>query len=441
MLAHEQDNNMAQPPLGKILIASSMKICWAFENQFLGGHDNEMSCVAWRAGSIVFGTAGVLMLFFLARGMFGMTAGSIAMFLMSIDFLHLVMSRVAMLDIYLTFFSTLAIYAAWEYMQDEGGARRWLLPLFGALACATAVKWSGLFTAASLLIAVVVLNRHPRDIQTRLKRESLHALAGLCVVVVVYGLCYLPNLSLHNSVSQLVQSVGLQQSRMFTIRFGNREHHRGFGLEQRYLSWWWQWPTLVRPVWFQFARLPHPQFFSIYQWMGGNKASVGDLYGPRVPTAFTVGPVDDPASELPLDKGWVLGIIAMGSPWVWWSFLLLLLALLGWALKHHERLPSVVGQPEGKAVAFLVIVYLGQLLIWIPVKGFLYYMVYEVPVMCLLLAWALQRLAQRPHGRWMVGGWLAIAFMFFVLYYPLLISYPIPMPYFWKLMWLPRLWI
>ncbi len=77
------------------------------------------SSVAWRIAAALAGTATVLVLYFLARTLTRSTVfATVAAFLLAIDGLAIVTSRVALLDIFLTFFVVLAF---WFVLLDRDG--------------------------------------------------------------------------------------------------------------------------------------------------------------------------------------------------------------------------------------------------------------------------------------------------------------------------------
>ncbi|WP_271223730.1 dolichyl-phosphate-mannose--protein mannosyltransferase, partial [Streptosporangium carneum] len=149
------------PPLGKWMIAIG--------EQLFG-----MTPFGWRFAGAVVGTLSILILARLARRMTRSTLlGCLAGLLLSIDGLHLVLSRTALLDIYLMFF-VLAGFAClvvdrdrargrlvdWyetSPLSDQGpwlGLRPWRLAAGLCLGAACAVKWSGIF----FLVAFAVMS-------------------------------------------------------------------------------------------------------------------------------------------------------------------------------------------------------------------------------------------------------------------------------------------
>ena len=90
---------VVHPPLGKYLIGAGM---WLF------GPDNSFG---WRFATALAGTALVLVLFLLAKALTNSTVfASVAAFLLAIDGLGIVMSRVALLDIFLALFVLIAFW-------------------------------------------------------------------------------------------------------------------------------------------------------------------------------------------------------------------------------------------------------------------------------------------------------------------------------------------
>lgn len=159
---------VVHPPLGKFIIGAGMALF------------GPESSVGWRVATALFGTACVLVLFFFAKALTGSTVfASVASFLLAIDGLGIVMSRVALLDIFLTFFVLLAFWftvldrrrhldrlaaaVARRMRDDEPPAwgvilwnRPWVIAAGAAAGAATAVKWSGVWVLAAIGLYLVV---------------------------------------------------------------------------------------------------------------------------------------------------------------------------------------------------------------------------------------------------------------------------------------------
>lgn len=164
---------VVHPPLGKYLIGVGM---WLF------GPDNSFG---WRISTALAGTALVLVLFLLAKTLTNSTVfASVAAFLLAIDGLGIVMSRVALLDVFLALFILLAFWfvaldrartldrlaartARRERTAADGGVeppmwgaiiwnRPWIAAAGAAAGAATAVKWSGVWVLAAIGLYLVV---------------------------------------------------------------------------------------------------------------------------------------------------------------------------------------------------------------------------------------------------------------------------------------------
>lgn len=125
------------PPLAKYTQALSIL---AFgENSF-----------GWRFSSVVFGVLVIMITYHLAYRLFdNHLVALVSAFLASLDGLLLVMSRIAMNDIHVTFFILLSFYFYATYRKE-----RRLKTLFMAglsAGCAVASKWSGIFAVVCLL--------------------------------------------------------------------------------------------------------------------------------------------------------------------------------------------------------------------------------------------------------------------------------------------------
>jgi len=125
---------IVHPPLGKWLISIGIKL---FGNNEFG----------WRISAAVIGTVCVLLIYLIANQLFNsLFLSNVAAALMALDGLSLVMSRVALLDIFLMFFILLAFYFLLkEYL--------WLSGFVIGLAAAT--KWSAVFFIPFLVLLTI----------------------------------------------------------------------------------------------------------------------------------------------------------------------------------------------------------------------------------------------------------------------------------------------
>jgi dolichyl-phosphate-mannose--protein O-mannosyl transferase len=177
------------PPLAKWLIAAGIR---AF------GY----TPVGWRVAAALAGTLTVLLLYLLARELFQSTASAaLASFLLVIDPLHIVHSRIGMLDIFVPLFATGALVCC-AYDRPHIGYPRsshpWRLAAGAAAGAAVAVKWPGAFALATIVILTLWWEWSARSKAGRtaalahtFREESLSmATAFLIVPVLVYAMTY-----------------------------------------------------------------------------------------------------------------------------------------------------------------------------------------------------------------------------------------------------------
>ena len=159
---------VAHPPLGKWMISLGLDVLGAG------------SSVGWRISTVIIGVIAVFILMMIARKLFESTLLAVlAGLLFAIDGSAIVMSRTALLDNYVMFFTLLGFWAVlfdrahaakklaqWMSRRalagrttDWGPAlfnRPWLLAAGIAFGAASAVKWSGLYFLAAFALYTVV---------------------------------------------------------------------------------------------------------------------------------------------------------------------------------------------------------------------------------------------------------------------------------------------
>ena len=125
---------IVHPPLGKWLIGIGIKV---FGNDEFG----------WRISAAVIGTLSVVLIYLITKELFkSVFLSNIAAALMAFDGLALVMSRVALLDIFLMFFILLAFYSLIKN-------NIWLSGV--AIGLAAATKWSAIFLIPFFILLTI----------------------------------------------------------------------------------------------------------------------------------------------------------------------------------------------------------------------------------------------------------------------------------------------
>jgi dolichyl-phosphate-mannose--protein O-mannosyl transferase len=233
------------PPLRNLVIFASGKL--------FGGY------TAWglRGGSILFGSAAVLLLGYLVYGLFrSRTAAYLAAFFLCIDPLHIYLSRMAYQETTTTFFVVAGTLATLYAMRKESILLCYLSGILYSVASAS--KWNGLFPWAVSAVAYCIYPwlSEERKEQRRLAQRLLTVLAAYFVVpVAVYTAVYAPWLLRGYSFWDLA---GLQ-AWLVTYQY----HWKGTPYTEEVLSHsayqWFLWPV----AWVDFVFHQGKEYVSI----------------------------------------------------------------------------------------------------------------------------------------------------------------------------------
>ena len=181
---------VVHPEVGKWIIA-------------LGEKGFGMDPFGWRIAAAVVGSLMVLLMCRFVRRVTGSTAlGLVGGLLLAMDGLQLVLSRLALLDIFLAFFILLGVHCVvadrqWFRARLAKGATRglfrpWLLAAGVAFGLAVGTKWTAMFPLAAFGLLLTAWNYgarrafgHPRALLKALLLDGPVAFASLVLVALV----------------------------------------------------------------------------------------------------------------------------------------------------------------------------------------------------------------------------------------------------------------
>jgi len=214
---------VVHPPLGKWLIGIGIKL---FGNNEFG----------WRVIAALVGSASVLLIYLIVQRLFNsLFLSNIAAALFALDGLHLVMSRVALLDIFLMFFILLAFYLI---LRND----LWLSGVVIGLAAAT--KWSAVFVIPFLILLTV--NIGGANFATWGKRFSQFVLTPMGIYLLSWS-------------GWIISSKGWARdsgSNLFATLWNYHveimNFHRGLTEQHTYAANPWSWLVLGRPTSFYY---------------------------------------------------------------------------------------------------------------------------------------------------------------------------------------------
>jgi dolichyl-phosphate-mannose--protein O-mannosyl transferase len=341
----------------------------------------------WRVMPALAGTAGIALTYLLARRLLRSRPGALlASGLLAVDGMHLVLSRTAMLDV---FVATFAVATILFVVLDRDRTRRsgerlrdrpWLATAGVAGGAAAASKWSGIPFLLMAIVLVLVWDRAA----TRERGEAgrwVAVRADLAPVtvwlvalpIVVYVLSFAGRLD--GKVLAPPWDHG-SWAWAFLRRQGHiLSFHAGLTQSHTYGSPAWSWPLLKRPVVFAF-----------------------DVAG-----------------------GEIREILAIGNPVVWWvGSVCVVMCAVRWARRRRWT------QPEGTILAGVVAGYVW----WLPVTSvrsfsFIFYFLPAIPFLCLAMAQVAQRTWSRVSGRAVAAGVAAAAIAWLVFFLPVLTFRPL----------------
>lgn len=417
----------------------------------LGEYFFGLTPFGWRIAAAV---AGALTVLVLARLILRLTGSAVVAciggLLLTLDGTHFVMSRMALLDIFLTFWLVAAVSCVaadrdWllrrlsEHQRWEP-LRPWQLLAGVCFGAAAATKWSGLYVLAAFGVAIVAWELWTRWwILTPAERR----LSWLGRALVTVGAPAFGSLVMVALIVYLVSWTGwLINHEVYDARFGN-----GYGDIE-------VWPHLADP-----AR--EPQFLdplrSLWQFhvmtydfhTGDYLAGVDHPYKSHPagwliqwrPVSISVNSGVDPAAcGAPADSTCIQEVLVLGNPVVWWSgAVALAAAVVVWIRNPSWRWGIGL---LGVATTWLP---------WFVSSGrplFAFYAVATIPFTVIAICLAIHGVAQRlgpgtdRHRWWWVAisVYLAAVVAAFVYFLPLWTNVLLPYPDWLSRMWFSR-WI
>ena len=382
----------------------------------------------WRFMNAIWGALGVGLMYGLGRVLFDRTTGILGAGLFLIEGLWFVLSRTAMNDVFLVSWIMLAFLLFAVYLQTASRRRWWwLLGAGTAIGLAVATKWSALFAFG--LLGLVAGLRELRNV-IKQPRELPAAFLGLVAAFIL-----LPGAMYIGSYVQFF-AMGWNLENWWELQKQMRGYHWNLPATHDWQSRWWSWPFLIRPVWYHvgytsdttiantFATgnpavwwwfLP-AMFYCLYQWFEGRSRMIG------------LGLV-------------VLGFAGYGLFGLLSVLDILQVPLVGWGVFFLPAVGFIFmeawnGRVNGIGLGLISLGFFGQWIPWYisPRISFFYHALPSVPFAVLGIVYALQHL-RLP--RRVAVGYLAVAALTFLFFYPHFTSWSIPRTVSNVMYWLP----
>lgn len=391
--AYEYQNGITtyettHPPLGKIFISIGIALFG-------------MNPFGWRIAGTVFGILMLPVIYLFGKRLSGKTwIATMVCTLFASDFMHFTQSRIATIDVYVTFFILCMYYFMFRYCSMsffDTPLKKTLFPLALcgiSMGLGVASKWTGVYAGIGLAVIFFLqlgrrfreyryANKEPdgttdgvshADVISLFRKNTLITLAFcilffIAVPIMIYVLSYIPFVS-PSGTSGLIAKLLENQEYMFN-------YHSKLVATHPYSSSWYEWPMMVKPV----------LYYS---------GSIG--------------------SDM------VEGISAFGNPLVWW---------VGFAAFFY--MGYITWKDKDWKAAFLMIGYLAEYIPWVFVSRytFIYHYFTCVPFLVLMIGYSIYKLYHRKNTETekkrfflKATGYCACAVALFLFFYPVLSGYP-----------------
>ena len=385
---------IVHPPVGKWMIALGIK---AF-----GYHE-----FGWRIAAALAGSLSIVMIFYIAKRLFNnyylaLCAG----ILMSADGLHLVMSRTALLDIFLMFFTLMGFFFLLRNQHFAAGI---------SLGLAAATKWSGLYyLIAYLLFTLYVDYRRNKalEVESPLKlllREKFwrRVLQYVVIPIFVYILSW---------IGWFFNSSGYDRN------WANSQRHGFFNFIPGPLRSLWHYHA---EMWNFHTTLTTSHPYSANPW--------GWLIMARPTSFYYQAPHGCGASACAQE------VLALGTPLLWWSAVAAIAVTFGYWISRREW-------QSGLLLLSLAAGYLPWFN-WQKRTIFNFYTIAFEPFIVLIVVFALSKLLEPDSSgavskfrRYASYGFLALVVLNFLYFLPLFLGSIITYHHWSSLMWFPS-WI
>ncbi len=371
------------PPLGKVLIMLSIKLFG-------------MTPFGWRFAGALAGVLMVPAMYLMGKLLFQKTRYAfLGAFVMAFDMMHLAQTRIATIDSFAVLFILLAYLCMFRYLQMSffRDGFHTLLPLglsgfFMGLACAS--KWIGLYAGAGLAVLFfwsmaqrfldfkagrILLGEHQKQ-ASAYPKYVLGTLAACTVFFIavpfaIYYFSYIP---------QFAWEGGLTFERFANMQKSIFHYHATLTETHPYQSPWYEWPLMLRPMWY---------YSGAYE-----------------------------------QAGMVSTIMGMGNPLIWWAGASSLVYVFVRFIKSHLK----GGKAADHRPAMLLIAAAAQYVPWMFITRatFIYHYFACLVFVMLCIVYAFEQIIHnRPKaGARLQAVYMVLVLLAFVGFYPFATGVP-----------------
>ena len=391
------------PPMGKNFIMWSIS--------FFG-----MTPFGWRFPGALAGVLMIPLLYALARLLFKSNNwGLFAAAVFTFDFMHFAQTRIATIDSYVTLFIIAMYLFMFMFMHgvergDSFKRKMIILALCGiSVGLAAASKWQGVYAILGLPIVFfpALYKQYLYDSKQAVRIFYSCFAFFIAIPIAIYMLSYIPFVAATGTVDgglrDWFSDVWNNQTSMYS-------YHSGLVDTHAFSSVWWEWPLVLRPIWFYSGN-----------YVDGVRGTIASFGNPAV---------------------WWLGVVA--TIYMIFYGITKLTPAEYIANMKKQRLAQPIRLFSGFDIAmfFIIVGFAAQYLPWVGISRltWIYHYFPSVPFVVLIITWAFKHVIdRRPSLRVCAIGYVVIVAGLFALFYPVLSGLPISIEFVQTyLQWLPR---
>jgi dolichyl-phosphate-mannose--protein O-mannosyl transferase len=381
--AYEIFNNkyifeFVHPPLGKIIMWIPMAILGIspFSMRLMGN------------------LSGILMIFIMyeiARELFKKEKYALfAAFIIALDGMHFVQSRVATVDVFLVLFSMISILFFIKYLKckNENERKKYIYFVVSGITwgCAVATKWSACYLGLGLgilfFINYICNEKIVIDKKFNYKPILMGIISFVVLPILIYVASYIPVFCNSNNYAPyyVLDAEGNKISasayphtikEFFTYQYAMYQYHKDVGTAENYRvhpysSKWYTWPIMYKPMSFNICMLPN---------------------------------------------GLISGIVSMGNPIIWWLSIVTAIIMLIYSIIKRDKV----------GIGILILI----LSTWVPYafisrEMFLYHYFLTSILMMLTIVFVMARLGEKkPKTQFIMILFIVIFLGAFLFFYPI----------------------
>lgn len=350
----------AHPPFAILIIA--LGICLFGLNPF-----------GWRILANLSGVILIPLIYIFTKRLTGNRyAAMIAAILLSVDFMHFVISRMASIEPFVTLFLLCEYLFLFQYLQaklNNYGDKAVLKNIFAVglfSGLAIACKWSGLFSLPAIMVVLVwgYLASGAKPIKLSIALQYLLFLVVLPLCI--YCLSFVPLFTIKHATN-FASFMFETQKHMYQFHT-----HEALDFHNIYASKWWTWPLVLQPMSMAFVML-------------------------------------DPVSKLSQSVG------LLGNPLVWWgtSVAVIVLALL--LIFPKFRKPELYFILLAIAAQYLPYIFISRL-------SYIYYFYSVLPLVIVAFAYLVTLLLKLNSKmiNWLIFIYVVLSIWLFIMFFPAL---------------------